>query len=205
MLVMLAVVPLAHAQTSRLYLAGYMGLNTVPDLDFSEKTTPVAGDLKFDNALSFAGALGLRIDNEWRVEAELSYRQADLTGMDIANAGLFPANGELATTLLMANVYYDIDVNMKKIKPFVTAGLGMAWHNGTVDDISGIAVDASDNDLGLAWQVGAGLKYQVKPNMSFTGGYRWLGGTAVQMEGYEHDFSGHEFRIGLEYDLPPFK
>ena len=205
LLLMLAVVPMAHAQTSRLYLAGYMGLNLMPDLDFSEKTVPASGTLKFDNPLSFAGALGLRIDNQWRVETELSYRKADITGMDISSAGLFDANGELGTTLLMANVYYDFDLNWKKLTPYVTAGLGLAWHNGTIDDVSGLAVDASDDDLGLAWQLGTGLKYQVRDNMSFTGGYRYLGGTTIQMQGYEQDYTSHEFRVGLEYDLPPFK
>lgn len=202
LLLLLAVVPHAHAQTSRLYLAGYMGLNVMPDLDFSETTTPSSGDLKFSNAMSFAGALGLRIDNQWRVEGELSYRKADLTGMDFSNAGLFDANGELGTTLLMANVYYDFDLNWKKLTPYVTAGMGLAWHNGTIDDVSGFAVDASDDDIGLAWQIGTGLKYQVKDNMAFTGGYRYLGGTTIQIQDYEHDYSSHEFRVGLEYDLP---
>lgn len=192
----------AAAQTSRLYLAGYMGLNTHPRLAFTEESIPIAGKIEPKNAFSFAGALGLRIDNNWRVETELSYRAADLGTMDVKNIGAFNVGGDMSTYLLMANAYYDFDLNWKKVMPFVTAGLGVAFHDVNLDDSTGNATDASDSDFGVAWQVGGGVKYRVTDDMAFSGGYRYLGTTDVGYRGYNMDYSTHEFRLGLEYDLP---
>lgn len=192
----------ARAQTSRVYFAGYMGLNTFGDLDFSEKTVPAAGNFQPKNAFSFAGALGLRIDNQWRVETELSYRSADLSRMKLKTGASVPVGGSMSTYLAMANVYYDFDLDWKKLTPFLTAGLGLAYHSGEITDNSGFATSSSDSDFGVAWQLGGGLKYRVSDDMAFTGGYRYLGTTQIGIGGYDMDYSSHEFRVGLEYDLP---
>ena len=208
LLALLCVLPLfmaagqAWAQTSRLYFAGYMGLSTFGDLDFSEKSTPASGAIKPSNAFSFAGAMGLRVDKQWRVEGEVSYRKAEMSTIDFSTTGSFDANGDFGTTLLMANVYYDIDLGWNKLQPFVTGGLGLAFHDVTIDDTSPRNIDASDSDFGVAWQAGTGLKYRIADDMAVSGGYRYLGGTPINAQGYEIDFSAHEFRVGLEYDLP---
>lgn len=198
----LCAAPAAHAQTSRVYFAGYMGLNTFGDLDFDDSTSGRSGSLKPSNAFSFAGAMGLRIDKQWRVEGELSYRNADMGTIDFSGGGHYDAMGELTTTLLMANVYYDFDLGWKKLQPFLSGGLGVAFHDLTINDTSPTNIDASDEDIGMAWQVGGGLKYRVTDDMAFSGGYRYLGGTPINAGGYEVDFGSHEFRLGLEYDLP---
>lgn len=192
----------AAAQTSRLYFAGYMGLNTFGELDFSEKTTPAAGNFEPKNAFSFAGALGLRIDNNWRVEAELSYRTADMGRVNYSTGQSFAAGGQVSTYLAMANVYYDFDLDWKKLTPYVTAGLGVAYHDAEIVSNSAFGPSASDSDFGVAWQVGTGLKYRVADDMAFTGGYRYLGTTQMGIGGYDLDYSSHEIRVGLEYDLP---
>lgn len=192
----------AGAQTSRVYFAGYMGLTTFRDQSFSERSVPVSGQIKADNTFSFAGAMGLRLTNNWRVEGELSYRKADLGSMVINNTGLFNMGGDIGTTVALANVYYDFDLSWKKMTPYLTAGLGVAFHSANINDLSGRAVSASDDDFNIAWQVGGGLKYRVADNMAFSGGYRYLATTPVSVQGYEVDYGSHEFRIGLEYDLP---
>jgi opacity protein-like surface antigen len=202
MLLVISVVGMAHAQTSRLYFAGYMGLNTFGDLDFSEKTVPTSGSFTPDNAFSFAGALGLRINNTWRVEAEASYRSADMGNINFGNGVSAPVGGSLSTYLLMANVYYDLDLGWQKLTPYLTAGLGLSFHDGEIDDTTGFGADATDSDFGVAWQVGTGLKYRVTDDMAFTGGYRYLGTSQIGIQGYDMDYSSHEIRVGLEYDLP---
>lgn len=192
----------AQAETSRLYMAGYLGLTTLSNEAFSETTVPARGDIKFDNAGTFAGALGLRLNNKWRIEAEASYHKNDMSDIDIRGAGTFPIDGSVKTWLWMLNAYYDFDLEWDYIRPFVTAGIGLAYHDGQINDSSGFATDASDDSLGMAWQVGGGLKYKISDSLSLTGGYRWLGGSDAEIDGYEIDISGHEFRMGLEYDLP---
>lgn len=192
----------AHAQSSRVYFAGYMGLNTNTDQEFSESTTPASGDMQFKNALSFAGALGLRLNNNWRLEGELSYRKSGMDRIDVSGAGSTKLDGNLKTWLLMANAYYDFDLSWRKLTPFVTAGLGFASHEGQIANGAGTSINASDDALALAWQVGGGLKYRVNDDMALTGGYRYLGTTDLELDAYNIDYSSHEIRFGLEYDLP---
>ncbi len=192
----------ADAQTSRLYFAGYLGLNTSDDQEFSESTSGTVGDIEMKNTPLYAGALGVRLSRQFRLEGELSYRKADMDRIVINGAGNFELGGELRTWLALANLYYDFDVNWKKLQPFIGVGLGFGWHNGEINDLSGLAANASEDSTGIAWQAGGGLKYRVNPDMAFTGAYRYLGSTDLEFESYDWDYGSHEFLIGLEYDLP---
>ena len=76
----------SHAQTSRLYLAGYMGLNMPFDQSFTDSDSNTSGEMQFKNTTSFAGALGLRLSNQFRVEAELGYKNNDVDTIDFNGA-----------------------------------------------------------------------------------------------------------------------
>jgi len=199
---LLAVPGAAEAQSSRLYFAGYMGLNTNSPGTFKESTTPRSGEFKFDNATSYAGALGLRLDKKWRIEGEVSYRNTDFDNMNFDNVGTFKMNGDLGTWLFMLNGYYDFDFKWKQVQPYVSGGVGIVHHSADIDDTSGLARDASDTSLGLAWQLGGGLKYRMSDDLAFTGGYRYLGTTDAEIGSYDFEYGSHEWRVGLEYDLP---
>jgi opacity protein-like surface antigen len=190
------------AQTSRLYFAGYMGLTSPNQSDFTDSATPASGDVELDNTLNFAGALGLRINHNIRVEAEIAYQKANMDRMDISNTGSFKLGGDLEGWTYLLNGYYDFDLGYKNLIPFITAGVGIAVHDVEIDDISGFAADALDSDWGFAWQAGSGLKYRIKDNLAFTGSYRYLGSTEMGFDSYDIDFSSHEIRLGLEYDIP---
>ncbi len=192
----------AQAQSSRLYFAGYLGLNAFRDSGFNEKSVPTSGDIKFQNTQSFGGALGLRLTPKWRVEGELSYRKADMDNIDFSNAGTFPLGGSMETWLWMVNFYYDIDMKWKNVEPFISFGGGLAFNDTEIDDSSGLAPDALGNSKDFAWQLGSGLRYRVKPNMAFTGSYRILGTSDIEVGTYDFGYSTHEFRLGLEYDIP---
>ena len=119
------------------------------------------------------------------------------------NLGAFNLQGDLRTWLLMLNLYYDFDFKWKNITPFVTAGAGVAWHKGEFNDASGLAsMPASDDATVPAWQLGGGVKYRFSPTLAFTGHYRYLGTSNVDIGSYDIDFSSHEFLMGLEYDIP---
>lgn len=199
-LVLLAGSPEAQAQSSRMYLAGYMGLNTMSAQDF---TNPAGnGSIDFKNGTSFAGALGLRITPNVRVEGEISYSRSDLSSMTLSTGTGGSIGKNVKTWLYMAHAYYDFDVNWRNLTPFVSAGLGMAMHDGAISGAPGGLTDASDTSYELAYSVGTGLKYQMKPGLALTGGYRYVGTTSLGIGNYEVDYNAHEFRAGLQYDLP---
>lgn len=190
----------AHAQSSRLYVAGYMGLNTVSSQDFSGQNAK--GSIGFKNGSSFAGALGLRLTPNIRVEGEISYSRNDLSSMTLSTGAAGSIGKNLKTWLYMAHGYYDFNVNWRNLTPFVSAGLGMAVHDGAIAGAPGGLLDAAGTSYELAYSVGAGLKYQMKPGMALTGGYRYIGTTALGIGDYSVDYNAHEFRAGLQYDLP---
>jgi opacity protein-like surface antigen len=190
--------------TSPFYLAGYLGLNTFGDSNkFSENTTPRSGDLGFGNSPSFAGALGVRLTEQWRVEAELGYRKSDVTHATFDGfSGQRPMGGRLKTMTLLVNTFYDFDLGWDRLTPYVGAGVGLARHSGKIQDGSGLSIDSSGDDIGLAWQLGTGLKLKMSDDVSFSGDYRYLGTTDFNMGAYESEFGSHEFRLGIVYDLP---
>lgn len=190
----------AAAQSSRLYFAGYLGLNTFSNQGY-DNVAGGGGEVSIDNAPMLAGALGVRLDRQARIEAEVSYRNAPFGRIAAGNGANGDLGGQIKTWALMLNGYYDFDFEWDHIQPFVTVGLGVAHHEGEIDDVSGITGDASGRSLNLAWQAGTGLKYRVRDDLAFTGGYRYFGTTDLGLKDASIEYSSHEFRLGLEYDL----
>lgn len=191
----------AAAGRSRLYLAGYMGLNLHHQNEYSERITSTNGDLELENGHSFAGALGVRINKNLRFETELAYHKADVANLSVNGKEEAPIAGEIKSTSLLVTGIYDFDISWRDIYPFISAGLGVIWHNGEIDDTSGLTIDASGDDVGFAWTLGGGIKYDVREGMAFSAGYRYLGSTEIGFENTTIDYSSHEIRLGIEYDL----
>jgi opacity protein-like surface antigen len=101
----------------------------------------------------------------------------------------------------MANVYYDFNLNWKNITPFVTAGIGVASHDASFTGGNGLPA-ASGRSTGFAYQAGAGIAYRVSPTLAFTGDYKYLTTSDIDIGSYRTGYHSHEVRIGLQYDLP---
>ena len=89
------------------------------------------------------------------------------------------------------NAYYDIPLGeqLKKIKPYVGAGVGHAWYKEIIS-VSGIktgSVKGSHN----AWNVGTGVAYGLDENVDITLGYRF--------EKLDSDSQNHKVSLGLRY------
>lgn len=192
----------AQAQTSRIYFAGYLGLNDLNNLDFSESTAPATGALKLDHGTSFAGALGIRLSRQLRLEGEYSFTSSDMASMEINGVGNFDTTGELQSKIIFANLYYDFDLPWK-IQPFVGGGIGYGWHSAEINDASALLSNASGDSDGFMYNIGGGFKYRPRNDLAFTAGYRYVDSFADQTFGnYDLNLGAHEFRLGLEWDLP---
>ena len=116
---------------------------------------------------------------------------------------------------LMVNAYYDIETN-RSITPFVGAGLGVAFtklaqtYSAQYEifnyDISG-SVGMSDTKTKFAWNVAAGVTYNIDENldMDFTARYVNAGKTSVKtnIQGFnvkgEAKLSSIDFLAGIRY------
>ncbi len=133
-----------------------------------------------DQGTAFSGAVGYRFAEGLRVEGELSYRESDLDEFTVREPGslaallppdqrqnpaaldslrgMRPIDGDVSAVSLMANLYYDVDLG-PGLKPYVGGGVGLSRISVTVGSSGRQLTD--DDDTVFAYQLGAGLGYQL--------------------------------------------
>lgn len=108
------------------------------------------------------------------------------------------------SSTLFANLYYDFR-NSTAFTPYVGAGLGMAFNyaNHTFSS-PGYHGNFDEHSTNFAWNVGAGVAYDITDSLAVDLGYRY-----VNLGYYEVDLPdgaklknqpcNHEFMLGLRY------
>lgn len=178
-----------------------------------------------DNSTVGGLAIGRRLGEGWRVEAELRYRAIDTDSSYRAGPSdgrpneQFSVAGRLRSTTLMLNGIYDLPVQ-GAFKPYLKAGLGVA-HNTSNADINitptfaqfGLPADfrspyPQGRQTSLAYAVGLGVSYAVSRDLSVDLGdqYTNLGKakTAADGNGDVVSFNrpaSHEVTLGLRYQF----
>ena len=91
----------------------------------------------------------------------------------------------------MANAYYDIDTG-SDITPYIMAGAGLAHVDMSWDE---------DDDV-FAWQVGAGLGFEVAECTTLDLGYRYLKPNKFDTDSsHEAKWAVHNIMLGLRYQF----
>lgn len=192
---------LSRGEGSSLYLSAYLGLNVFEDLDYTNTAVPVSGTVETDNDVSFGGALGFRLSKAFSVEAEVSHASTDL-GTLSSVGGTGPVNGEVDALTFLFNGYFDFETDWA-VKPYLGAGAGFGIFDANIrDGGSNLTQNSSGEDWSFIYQVGGGLKYQMNDNTSLVSGYRYIGSSDIEFDQTNIDYSAHELRVGLQYDLP---
>ena len=132
----------------------------------------------FENGYNLGAQAGYRFNKNLRAEAAFDYMRNNVKG--------FPDNTHLNFYTIMANAYYDIQINDSPIVPFIGGGIG--YSNTSV---SGAGFE-SGSDSHFAYQGIAGLAYHVTAKLSIDAKYRILGAS---------DASGHQniIEAGISY------
>jgi outer membrane autotransporter protein len=194
-----------------LYLGLGAGANFLDDTDFGI-AGPATVDNEYDTGFALSGQLGYDTGRVWqygslRGELELSYRENEIDQHSVtALGGAQPGStGEASTTALMANVFHDFETG-SPIVPYVGGGLGYAW-----SDLEGYGIQAvpnvlDDDDSGFAWQLGAGVGYELTSSATISLDYRYFS-TSADVEtsaatgsvGDEVDLDSHTVMVGVRY------
>lgn len=157
-----AAVALAAAASSAsaqgLYAGGQLGIG-----DGGGEFANSGFDLELAAGPVIGGFIGKEIDSI-RIEGELTYRHNDMDSI----VG-FPVAGEMSSTALMGNVYYDFG-DRTDFTPYLGIGLGVA--NITFDSA------AHDTDIALALQIMAGGAFPVTDSTAMTVDLRIFGASA---------------------------
>jgi outer membrane autotransporter protein len=89
---------------------------------------------------------------------------------------------------VMANAYYDFDTD-SGIRPYIMGGAGIADVDTNQD---------TDSETVFAWQVGAGLGFEVADNTTLDLGYRYLKPSEIEDS---IDIESHNVMLGLRYQF----
>jgi len=168
--------PLVKTEKSGPYISGAVGIGMPGSLE-----TQYQGDPDLDNGLVLNGAFGYNFGSA-RLEAAVGYQSHDLSDF----------TDDVSLLTLMANAYYDIDID-SSVRPYIMGGVGMANADTSWQD---------DDETVFAWQVGAGLGFEIADNTTLDLGYRYL-----KPNDFDNDFAGkiktesHNVMLGLRYQF----
>ena len=108
---------------------------------------------------------------------------------------------------LMFNVYYDINT-CTRWTPYVGAGMGVSLLKLT-EKATDSAWKQNNKSYNFAWQVGAGVAYDLTRNIALDAGYRYINAGAAVAERrsygeygfdkFKFDTAAHEIYLGARY------
>lgn len=163
-------------------------------------------EMNYATGFTIGAALGTQISDTVRGELELSYQYADVCGArdesDTTKCDDTDWAGKQQSVNLLANVWKDFDTGV--ISPYIGGGIGLALVLPDIDEWA-------DPDVALAAQVGGGLRYAVKEDLTLDLGYRFKGVFDTQTTGHlesgaddehgMHTYYTHAVTGGLTWDF----
>lgn len=156
---------------------------------------------------------GEDLGNNWRFEGEFDYRRSDLDKLRVTDAtalGLGAYNGATASAAghvrvmdLMANGWYDFPLG-GGLTPYIGGGLGVANIKLTDVGVEGQPAFVNDSGNFLAYQLGAGVGYDITASTTVSLDYRYFGAanptfTAVDGTSFDSEASGNNVDLSLRY------
>jgi opacity protein-like surface antigen len=173
-----------------MYLSGNIGFGIRPDAS----ATGISVDIQNDPAFVINGAIGVELNPMIRVEGEIGFHHN--------TADIAPLFSEFTFSMVsfMGNGYFDIPTQ-SPLRPYVGAGLGFALA-GVEEEVFG-ATD-TDSDLVGAFQLMAGLGFDISPKATLTFGYRYFTTTDPDFftafgPPFEMDYTSHDFLFGARF------
>ncbi len=199
----------AHAQFARpammnigrAYVGAAAGI-IIPNDFHSTFTGALAGsgDLTFSVGPAFTGLIGYHLNDILAVEGEFGYASFDydrfngnLNGIAVSA----PANGNVNTTVLLANVIATPFGRAPGFSPYIGGGLGFASFDSTITAIGGTGFRSTSNETDFAANLIAGFDFPVGGRWRVGGRYRfiWVNTSGTTMSGAvtasRDDFTAH--------------
>jgi OmpA-OmpF porin, OOP family len=184
------------------YVEGNLGYAIPDTVDAS--VGEIDGEVELEDAFVFGGALGYRFP--WiRLELNGSYRKFDTDEVK-AQGQSAGGNGDASAVVGLFNAYLDPDLGVP-VRPYLGGGVGGAYVKLDTGDDAPLGVD--DEAGAFAWNLAAGLSYDVTAHVTLSAGYRYLRleGTdfSASLAGVDtddvdvDDVTSHEILVGLRY------
>jgi outer membrane protein OmpA-like peptidoglycan-associated protein len=215
--VLAAPVVMSHAANAQPVTGPYVSLGAGYNMESSQKAKNLVGSaspntarIYTHNGYDVTGAVGYGLGNGWRVELEGDYMKNGfdkmrVDGTDNASGG---AEGRYG---VFANAYYDFDIGLPYLFPYLGAGIG--WQNVSFGGLNAGGFSFDKTQSALAYQGIAGLSFPIRyvPGLSATLEYRFV--ALADSRKYDGSYNGmpssmsvgseynNEINVGLRYQL----
>tara|TARA_R110002012_G_scaffold134368_2_gene287619 strand:- start:591 stop:1646 length:1056 start_codon:yes stop_codon:yes gene_type:complete len=206
----------ALAKDDSWYIGAEFGSMLVEDADFDINDTAEAHEVSHDFGFDGGGYVGYDFGG-FRLEAEVSYRQANVDGItvgtpgltygpgSVAPAGFYDVSGDVNALSFMLNGLLDFGPD-DGLQGYVGGGVGVARTSYEVTPYSNLASSIDDSDSGLAWQVLAGVRAPLTDNVDVGLRYRYFNAESVELvdlggNSLEDTFTSHSLMGTLSYNF----
>ena len=151
----------------------------------------------FKTGFTVGAVVGSKLTESLRGEVEMAFQTYDADGAD-EGGNQRPGTGKIDSYFLLANLWRDYD--MGSFQPYVGGGIGMALmdvHLGLEDEDN-----VDDSTIGLAAQVGSGVRIPVSDSITLDAGYRFKAAVGILTEGIgavradDHTAASHYSHVG---------
>jgi opacity protein-like surface antigen len=182
----------AYAEGSGIYTGGFVGATLRPNTVLSSSSLG-SQIMDFDVGYTFGGFVGYDFGNNFRLESEISYRENQIS----TSGGKDPQAG---TSSIMLNGYYDLPLT-KLFNLYFGGGFGAA--TAQLETVSlGQAIDT--NETLFAYQLETGIGWNIKPNVTFSLGYRFFDASDPEFvlpagQQVRMDLENHELILKMRY------
>lgn len=180
------------ALAQSIYYGFHGGLNSAHDADATDGVVTLESE--YDLGYAAGGFVGYDLGDGLRVEGEITYRANDFDALGGVSLG-----GDVSSLALMLNGFYDFDAGSPFV-PYVGGGIGVA--NVSANEITLGGVTQVDDDATVfAYQLGAGIGYEVSPTLTMTADYRYFATDDVELTDafgfpFDTEYSSSTFLIG---------
>ena len=194
------------------YLSLKLGASVIENSGVSDAdvTSLSGGEYSADVGHYVAAAIGMVMDR-YRIEFEVANQTNDLDNLSaksiatgIRGSNRIPGVDALVTTFLV-NGYKDF-VLSGGVSAYISSGVGIAYGeldlaggNTVIDGANWNWQEHDQDDTVFAWQLGAGVGYELTKAMSFDVGYRYLGSSDFEYGNTNIEFGSHNVTAGVRY------
>lgn len=207
---LMAMPSLASADEQGWYVRGNVGYGGMTDMDI---TGDLTGDVEAEANAAVSIGLGYAFGNDWRLELDGTQLWNDLGALGQWSN----TNADMRTTNLMLNAIYDFD-DFGAWRPYIGAGVGISKaklsafahafpggnpgaplvNNPGCSGFNACAINQSDG--ALAWQVIAGVGYDLSERLVWDTQYRYVDSGVHDYEGLGSNVGGANSTIGSSLD-----
>lgn len=186
------------------YVSVFAGASWLRDVDTDYNGTGYS--VSTDTGYILGATIGMHVWNSLRAEIEVSHSSWDGNDYSTTGGATGTVDGDISATYLLGNLWWDFDTGTS-FSPYIGGGAGVAWADGDTT-FGGNTFGYGDGEAGFAFQLGAGVRFNMTENLGLDVGYRYKSIQNIDFDDsdgggvYEKgDLNSHNLQVGLTFSF----